>query len=776
MAVTREPGDLPSAVVTRKHIGRGAPVGKCCPPACCGQQDVAFAVTVNISLELTFVRNHIHSRSSRRDAQDSLSLHAIIRNRAAVLMTLLATITPVAAQQTEPEDAGVVMLDTITIKGQSFGSGLDLQAQSNAGSRLGLDSFETPASVQVIGAETIRQRGQRDVNQAIVQNGTGISFHGAPGNGGTSFSMRGFPGHASVTRLYDGTRLYPASGTITFPFDTWSVERIEVLNGPASVLYGEGGVGGAINIVPKRPLTDRSRNEIRATLGTDGQRGLAFGSAGPINEALAYSFDASGTASNGWLDRNDTSGLSLSGALRWQATEDLALTLSHDYGRNRPSTYFGTPLVDGRVDKRVRDRNYNVENALVHFRDNYTQLRAEWTPTDNVTVRSNSYYLTSNRDWRNVEDYLYRPATDDVLRQFYIAINHDLEQVGNRTDAVIKTTPGGMENTTSIGFDVNRIKFRNTNNSPYAGESLVDFLNPRPGAFGPHVMATTSDLTTDQYALFVDNRLKINDQWSVIGGLRYDHLRVTRVDPAFTRSFDSVNWRLGAVYNPVPNVAIYAQYSRAAEPIGNVLSLAQSQADLKLTKARQQEIGVKFAFLDGRGDATLSAYRIVKNDLLARDPNDPAITRQIGRQSSKGVEAAVGFDVTSNLRIDMNGALLSPRYDDYVQSGGDYSGNRPPNAPRRVANIWASRAFAKGWTARAGAHYVGEVFTNNANTTTRPSYTVMNAGLQWKPRDNMSLDLNIYNLTDRLYATSGGSTQWLLAPPRSATLDFYVTF
>lgn len=721
--------------------------------------------------------HHIPFQSSRRDATGSLSLHADTRAPVAILMAVLATVAwPAMAQQATDRESGTVVLDPIILQGLSFGSGLDLQVRSDAGSRLGLSSLETPASVQVIEAGTIRQRGQHNVNQAIVQNATGISYHGAPGNGGSSFSMRGFNGHASVTRLYDGTRLYPASGTITFPFDSWNVERIEVLNGPASVLYGEGAVGGAINIVPKRPLTDRSRNEMRATVGTDGQRGLAFGSAGPISEVLAYSFDVSGAASDGWLDRDDTSSLSLSAALRWQATEDLALTLSHDHADTRPSTYFGTPLVDGRIDERVRYRNFNIEDSLVRYKDGYTQLRAEWTPADNVTVRSNSYYLTSDRNWRNVESYLYRPATDDVLRTSYIAINHDLEQLGNRTDATIQTAPGGMENTTTIGFDVNRIKFRNTNNSPYAGESDVDFLNPQPGFFGPHVMATTADTTTDQYALFIDNRLKINDQWSVVGGLRYDNLRVARVDPEFTRRFESVSWRLGAVYNPVPDVAVYAQYSRAHEPIGNILSLAQSQSDWKLAKARQQEIGVKFSFLDGRGDATLAAYRIVKNDLLARDPDDPAITRQIGQQSAKGIEAALGFDMSPTLRIDANGALISPRYDDFIQPDGDFSGNRPPNAPRRVANIWGSWAFAEGWVARAGAHHVGEAFTSNANTTSRPSYTVLNAGLQWKPRDNMSLDLNVHNLTDRLYATSGGADQWLLAPPRSATLDFHVTF
>ena len=690
------------------------------------------------------------------------------------VMTLVSV--PVIAQQTVPEEPGSHWLGTITLEGSVAASGLDLRTPSNAGSRLDLTPFQTPASVEVIEGETVRNRGQRDVNQAIVQNATGISFLGSPGNGGTSFSMRGFAGHGSVTRLFDGTRLYPGSGTVTFPFDSWNIDRIEVLSGPASVLYGEGGAGGAINIIPKRPLTDRRQTELRGTIGTDGQRGLAFGSAGPLSDVLAYNFGISRTAADGWLDRNKTSSLSVSGALRWQATEDLALTLSHDYSDNEPGAYFGTPLVDGAIDKRVRNRNYNVADDLVRFKDGYTQLRAEWAPADNITVKSNTYYLTSDRNWRNVESYVFDPGSGIVNRSDYIAINHDLEQIGHRSDATITATLGGMENTTSIGFDVNRIKFRNTNNSPYAGDSVVGFLTPEPGLFGAYTLKTTTDTTTDQYALFADNRLHVNDQWAVVGGLRYDHLHVRRVDPGFTKNFDSVSWRVGAVFNPVPDVALYAQYSHAAEPIGNALSLAGSQKDLKLTKVSAQEAGVKLTLLDGRAEATFAAYRIVKNDLLARDPDDPAITNQIGQQSAKGVEAAVGLDITPNLRIDVNGALVSPRFDDYVQSGGDYSGNRPANIPRRVANIWGSWGFAEGWSARLGTHYVAEAFTSDNNKTTRPSYTVVNAGLQWRPRDNMTVDLNIYNLTDEVYATSGGADQWLLGPPRSAALDVNISF
>src|SRR5690606_16842144 len=138
--------------------------------------------------------------------------------------------------------AAALRLDPISVTGRAGvadepGPGPNLTVPSRAGSRLNLTPLETPGSVEVIDGETIRDRGQLDVNQAIVQNGIGMIDLGSPGNGGTSIGMRGFTGHGSVTRLYDGTRLYPGSGTITFPFDTWTVDRIGILRGPASVLY-----------------------------------------------------------------------------------------------------------------------------------------------------------------------------------------------------------------------------------------------------------------------------------------------------------------------------------------------------------------------------------------------------------------------------------------------------------------------------------------------------------------------------------------------------------
>src|SRR5690606_8452733 len=128
-----------------------------------------------------------------------------------------------------------------------------------------------------------------------------------------------------------------------------TVDRIEILRGPASVLYGEGAIGGAINIIPKKPLTDRRRNEARTIFGTNGEVGLAGGSAGPIDDRFAYNLDFSAKKSDGWIDRGDSSSLAFSGGLRWQASENFVISFSHDHGYQRPTQYFGTPLIDGKL-------------------------------------------------------------------------------------------------------------------------------------------------------------------------------------------------------------------------------------------------------------------------------------------------------------------------------------------------------------------------------------------------------------------------------------------
>jgi iron complex outermembrane receptor protein len=662
---------------------------------------------------------------------------------------------------------------------------LNLTGASTAGSRLGITLLQTPASVEVITAETIAERGQQNILDAVTQNATGFTASPAPGNGGVSFNTRGFTGLGSVMTLYDGTQLYIGAGTVTFPFDTWSTERIEVLRGPASVMYGAGAVGGAINVVSKLPLWV-PRNQAEVSLDSNMTRRIAVDSGGPVNKDVAYRITASGNMSDGWVDRDNTSNVALHAVVQIKQNEDITWTLSTDYGDRNPSRYFGTPLINGKLDESLRFKNYNVSDSHIRYQDSWNQVKTEWQVADGISIQNSLYYLNSKRHWRDVESYAYNPATGLINRSSYIEIFHDQQQLGNRMDAKFRGHVLGMANEFLAGFDVNSINFTHTNNSPYGGSSSVNPFNFVPGIFNsPNPTVPGFGSVTNQYALFAENRLSVTEQLSLIAGIRQDEPTITRTDyvtaaNSFEKSFSSTTWRAGAVYTPVKDLAFYGQYSTAVDPVGGIISLSAANKNFDLATGKQVEIGVKQSFWGGRGEWTLAGYEIVKNNLLARDPNIPSLTVQVGQQSSRGVEATVGVVLDHGWRIDANTAYLRAKYDDFVQAVGNtsvnYAGNVPVNVPQTVSNIWATWAFAPNWSANAGVQIVGKTYADNANTVTRPAYNIVNAGVQWKPDPNTTVSFRVYNLFDEIYTTSGGTTQWLLGMPRTAQLAVNVRF
>jgi iron complex outermembrane receptor protein len=655
-------------------------------------------------------------------------------------------------------------------------------------SRLNLTPLQTPASVEVVTSQTIAERGQHNVTDAVTQNAAGFTALSAPGNGGLSFSDRGFSGSNSVMTLYDGTRLYVGSGTVTFPYDTWSADRIEVLRGPASVLYGEGAIGGVINVVPKKPLTT-PYNDAEVSLDTNMTRRLSVDSGGPINPNVSYRVNATGNMSDGWVDRDKTSNVVISAAVRAQVSESLAVTISEDYGDRSPSRYFGTPLINGTIQNALRFNNYNASDSTIRYQDSWSQVKTEWDVADGIKVNNTLYYLTSERHWRDIESYTWNPNTQLIDRSSYIEIFHDQKQVGNRMDTTFTGHVFGLENQFVTGFDVNHINFTHTNNSPYSGASSVNPYFFDPGSF----FATTSptapgfNAIVNQYALFAEDRLSLTDQLSLVSGVRYDRPEVDRTDyrtpsNSFDVSLSGTSWRTGLVYQPIKDLSFYGQYAVGVDPVTNLISLSATQKTFQLATGKQTEIGGKQSFWGGRGEWTLAGYEIVKNNLLVADPNNPAgLALQVGQQSSRGVEATVGLALNDGWRVDANLALLRAQYDNFSQvvSGKmvSYAGNVPINVPQQVSNIWLTWDFAPNWSVYGGVQIVGQMYSDLANTQLRPGYNVVNGGIRWKPDDRTTVAFRVYNLFDKVYAvTSPYAGQWLLGMPRTAELSVNVKF
>ena len=656
-----------------------------------------------------------------------------------------------------------------------------LNSLVSTGSNLDLTPLETPASVSVVTRQQLEERGDVAVMDVITR-APGYSNIAHPGNI-SALSVRGFTGNNSVMTLYDGVRQYGGVG-MSFPFDTWSIESIEVLRGPASVIYGEGAIGGVVNVVPKKPTRGEIQNEVQFTLGTDHTQRAAFGSGGAIDEKWSYRFDVSGGRSDGWIDLGDTSDLTFSGALQLDVSPDLRFKLAHSTGRQKPMRYVGTPLINGSPSDKIRDRNYNVGDSHFEYRDHWTELSMEWMPNADTTVRSKLYQIDSNRYWRSVDAYNYIPATGLIQRSESTEIRHNQSQVGTTNTVAMSGQLFGLKNQVSLGFDVSSSTFKHTNND-YAGipdPEFVDPYNPVQGNYAsPNPFIPKRQSKANQYSVFAEDKLDLSGKWSVVGGLRYDHIDLSWDDfitdaNDYDKTFSDVGWRVGTVYKVQPSTSVYAQYSEAADPLSSMFFLRKAGTDFKMATGRQVEVGMKQVLENGKGEWTVALYDIEKKNLLTRDRTDPTLSVQVGQQSSTGIEGTLSLALGRNWQLDANAALLKARYDDFTESVGGVAvsrnGNTPPNVPEKVANAWLSWNFMPAWTASTGARYVGARYADSANDLKMPAYTAIDMVLQWKVDRKTSIALRGFNVFDKAYFNTAyyNPTQWLYGPGRQVLL------
>jgi iron complex outermembrane receptor protein len=367
---------------------------------------------------------------------------------------------------------------------------------------------------------------------------------------------------------------------VNFPFDTWSTERIEVLRGPASVMYGEGAVGGAINVISKMPLMGSAQSG-RDLARQQHDRRIAVDSGGPINKDVAYRITATGNMSDGWVDRDNTSNVALHAAVQIKQTEDVTWTISTDYGDRSPSRYFGTPLINGKLDPSLRFRNYNVGDSTIRYQDSWNQVKTEWQVADGISIRNTLYYLNSQRHWKDVENYNVQSATGLINRS---DLSRDLPRPAADRRPLRRDVPRpclGMVNEFVAGFDVNRIDFKHSNNSPYGGTSSVDAINFNPGLyFSPDPTVPGFSSVTNQYAPVrrepsVDHRATV-----LIAGVRQDEPTVKRTDyvnaaNSFRGIFSSTS---GAPVRSIHRSRIWpstANIRSAADPVGGLISAEQ---------------------------------------------------------------------------------------------------------------------------------------------------------------------------------------------------------
>ena len=696
--------------------------------------------------------------------------------RLAAVSALLGAQPSLAAQS--------AMVDEVVVVGEIVDE-LQLLEASDAGSRLGLSLLETPASVELIDGSTMQARGYKQVTDAV-QSLPGVVSGESPAAPST-FSIRGFT-RSQITILRDGLWVGPAN-MVMRPQNTFNLDRIEVLRGPNSVLHGQGAVAGTVNVVTKSAeIGEPSKIDLLASMGRYDTRQFGIGAGGSFSDSAWYRFDVSQRSSDGYVDRMDSNSLNATGSVLWRATDTLAVKFSVDHLDDELADYWGTPLVPTAsarepmhnvistrtgetLDRAMRSHNYNVSDSKAESDQLFLRADVTWTPAENFTIKNTTYRFVADRDWLNAEGYVYCTEVVDVCTQTgeiqryygYFFVTHEQELVGNRFTAQYDFDLGGMENTVLGGFETTSLDFERARGfrraEPLAAGDSVDPYAPIAGLYGPEELRGVSPTDIQTQAVFLENALKISDRLSVVGALRYEQLELDRQNfnsdgvleaSSFDRDFDWTSWRIGSVFKLADNVAAYAQYSDAKDPVNSNIFLVNGGEDLDLTDAEQWEIGLKGALPEVGVEATVAYFDIQRDDVIEQIGIDSATN--VGGRESNGLEVTATWAASEQLKFGVNAAQTRAEFS-RSNNFQNFAGNTPPNVPERTANLWASYNFSDLPLTLGGAfRYVGDRFGDNANDVTLKSYSLIDAYASWK-HNNLTISARVNNAADEEYVS-----------------------
>jgi len=704
-------------------------------------------------------------------------------------------------------DKRTITLPSIAVSAAASTPLLLLDVVATTASRLGLTPRETPASVTIVDRAMIEQRGATDT-QEILKSVPGMLAASPPGSAG-SVSYRGF-GASSLTQMFNGiTVQYDA--VAARPVDSWIYDRVEVVGGPSTFLFGAGAVGGSINNISKIASRAGDFTEARASYGSyaSSQISLGFnrrlGAADGVKNYVRA--DVNRSNSNGYVDGNKREAWTGAFSLLTDITPDLSHTLALEYqNENVDRPYWGTPLLNpasgaivgnGRIDAGTRFKNYNSADGVYEQTVRWARSIIDFRVNDKTTLRNTFYHYDALRDFRNVEVYKFANASNaSVLRSSPLLQRHDQAVNGERFELMHQSSLAGMQSDWAAGFDYSinkQTRFPRSGNftstvNPY-NFATEQFFNI-PGMAPIYTPQRTNKVET--LAFFVENRTKLSQQLSLVTGLRHDninlgvtnHRTISPTDPAFfERTYRPTTGRVGLVFDITPTSNVYVQYSTAADPPAGILTTASlsNVRDFDLTTGKQVEVGSKFDFLNGRGSATMAAYKIVRKNLAVTDPSNINATLAVGQQSSQGIELAASLLVTDKLTAQANFSIVDAQYDRFTESVSGVAvsraGNTPINTPDRVANTWLNYQITPQLQAGVDARYVSARFGDTANTFGDAAYTLFGAFASYQLPKQGTLTARVRNLTDKVYAASITSTpMFYLGAPRTFEVAWQTSF
>ncbi|MCQ4273081.1 TonB-dependent siderophore receptor [Pseudomonas kuykendallii] len=657
--------------------------------------------------------------------------------------------------------------NTVTGMAEQDASGpLDgyLAKRSAAGTKTDTPLIRTPQAISVVTRDQMDDQAVTNVAQALrYTSGVFTEYRGSSHRVDEVFA-RGF---GYLPTYLDGLSF---GGESYSQIDPWMLERVELIHGPASVLYGQATPGGLLNMVSKRPSL-AAKNAVQLGAGSDSLVNGAIDLNGQLDEQGDWLYRFNGVASKGQneVDHVEEERQAFAPALTWSPDEDTRLTLL-GYYQNDPEAgyrnFWPTAGVANSGPYGRLSRHLDVGDP-----DWYKSTREQTSLgylfehrfNDALTFRQNARLLKENGHYRqmvfqfmsNAYTLERQPAdnTED-MRQFVI---------DNQLQFDLQT--GALAHTLLAGADYKRTHLDTwgARDLSYSGEYPLDIRNPVYGiTLGSLTVNTDQSQKAEQLGIYLQDQIELGG-WNLMIGGRQDrsevvtdnHLSGSRV----TVDDDKFTGRAGLLYAFDNGISPYLSYSTSFEPV--LSSGAPGSSPFKPTSGKQTELGLKYQPPGSEALFSAALFDLAQRNVVTYDSVNGYNT-QTGEIKTHGLELEARGRVLSNWELIGSYTFLQPKVSKSEQTG--IEGNQPARQPNHLASAWATYRFdaapLAGLSIGGGARYVGSSYGNAANTYKVPSILLLDAMLGYELKylapelAGASLQINASNLADKQYAAS----------------------
>uniref|UniRef100_UPI0030DBA65A TonB-dependent siderophore receptor n=1 Tax=Oculatella sp. LEGE 06141 TaxID=1828648 RepID=UPI0030DBA65A len=638
---------------------------------------------------------------------------------------------------------------------------------ASVGTRTDTPLRDIPQAIQVIPEAALRDQQATRLGDAL-RNATGVNSTRGSGDRADSFVIRGF-------EIFSGNVLSNGlpDRTLTETRDLYNFERVEVLRGPASVLYGLGNPGGTVNIVTRQPLAIPFY-EVEGTIGSNELYRGAVDLSGPLDEsgALLYRLNVAYQDTDSYIDFIGSRSFFIAPVVRLAIGDNTTLTLEGEHSRRTidsrsvvvlPAVGTVLPGPDGRRIPRSRtvyepDGNTEIETTRIGYRLEH-QFSENWSLRNDFRVafernRDNdqSFFLGLDADGRTANRSTYSSDSDSNIYNL-------------TTDVVGRFSTGSLEHQLLFGVNLSRLDNFNNFGIDLAELAPLDIYDPvyrQPPIGRIDTVYEDGSRLTDSLGIYLQDQIAIADNLKLLLGGRFDLFEQTNrdflSDTRESQSGDAFTPRVGIVYQPIPPISLYASYSRSFNPTEG---RAADGGVFEPERGTQYEIGVK-AEVNDRLAATLALYDLTRSNLLTVDPDDSRFSIQTGEQRSQGVEVDLSGEILPGWNIIVGYAYTDARITD---DNTFETGNRLTNAPEHNINLWTTYEIQsgdlRGLGFGLGLFYIGDRAGDLDNSFDVPGYLRADAALFYR-RDRLRVALNVKNLFDENYFVSVSGRDFVL--------------